>query len=335
MKPFYLKFLRTSLLVLFIAVVFVAQAQVIQTFKPVYQNSQKGGIVFLSNVALTCITPDTSAMPPSTGTSNNNLPSVYVDRDNDPSTFMSSSDSLALPTCSEISFAGIYWGGYATNVTTGFATRDQIRIKANSNSYLNITADSSSTYSGASFITYHCYKDITSIVKSYGINARWTVADVIGQTGVNNRFAGWNIIIVYKNDLQNMRQLTVFNGLANINAGTIDIPVTGFLTPPTGPVTFEMGVFCYDGDRPTTGDQLLFNGAGSYVNISDGINGVNNVFNSTLGNNGALTPFRNPNFNNNFSIDADIFVPDNSAKNYIGNSATTVSSDKLHPGTFT
>ncbi len=325
MKTITRQLLRTFIFILLAGSIFVVQGQVIKTFKPVYQQTQKGGIVFISNVATTCRIADTNAMPPSTGTSNNSYPSYYVDRDGDPTTFSSTSDSLVLPPCSQISFVGLYWGGYATAATTGYATRQNIKIKANNNSYIDVSSTWDTTYVGGSFTTYHCYRDITGIFQAYGNNTRYTVANVIGATtgGGNNRFAGWNIVIVYKNDLQNMRQLTVFNGLSNIQSGNIDIPVTGFLTPPTGPVTFEMGVFCYDGDRGTTGDQLLFNGAGSYVNISDAINVTNNVFNSTISRNGVLTPYRKPSYNNNFSIDADIFFPNNAAKNYIGNSATS------------
>jgi uncharacterized repeat protein (TIGR01451 family) len=185
-----------------------------------------------------------------------------------------------------------------------------------------LTADSLITNT-IGFTTYHCFKDVTNIVKAAGLNARWTVANVVGQTAQNNKFAGWNMIVVYKNDLQNMRQLTVFNGLAVVNTATVDIPVSGFLTPPTGPVTFEMGLYCYDGDRSTNGDALSFNGAGTFVSVNDAINPANNAFNSTVGRNGVLTSFRRPNYNNNYSIDADIFIPNNTAKNFIGNSATS------------
>jgi hypothetical protein len=92
------------------------KSQVISTFTPRYQVTQKGGIVFLSNVGTTCFVADTNALPPNTGISNNNTPSQYVDHDNDPTTFSSTSDSLNLAPCSEISFVGLYWGGNATSI---------------------------------------------------------------------------------------------------------------------------------------------------------------------------------------------------------------------------
>jgi hypothetical protein len=49
----------------------------------------------------------------------------------------------------------------------------------------------------------------------------------------------------------------------------LDIPISGFTTPLSGPVNFELGVIACDGDRDSQGDQLLFNGAGTFVNVSD------------------------------------------------------------------
>jgi gliding motility-associated-like protein len=92
-----------------------------------------------------------------------------------------------------------------------------------------------------------------------------------------------------------------------------------------GPVTFEVGNVTYDGDRSSTGDQLTFNGGSGFVNISDAVNPLNDIFNSTLSYNGVqkTAPFINPAYVNSLGLDADIFIPNNAAKNYIGNSATS------------
>ena len=63
-------------LTIFITGLSLTEAQVITTFKPRYQVTQKGGIVFLSNVATTCFVADTNSLPPSTGTTNTSLPSL-------------------------------------------------------------------------------------------------------------------------------------------------------------------------------------------------------------------------------------------------------------------
>ncbi|MEO8406713.1 MAG: hypothetical protein ABI480_19020, partial [Chitinophagaceae bacterium] len=304
-----------------------SHAQLVTAFTIRYQSTQKGGIRYLSNTSATCSggCAGTSEVPPAGTSSDNGFTAVYVDVDADATTFSSSSDSLALPSCSQISWAGLYWGGEMTNVATNYATRNQVSIKTNGGAYTNLTADALQDNS-VGFTTYHCFKDITSIVQAGGSNARYTLANVAVRTGGTNRFGGWTIVVVYKNDLQPTRNLTVFNGLANVSGtNTTDIPVSGFLTPLSGPVSFELGAVTYDGDRASTGDQLLFNGAGSFVNVSDAINPTNDVFNSTLGYNAVrkTTPFINPSYSNTLGYDADIFLPNNAAKNYIGNSATS------------
>jgi len=280
--------------------------------------------VYLANTITTCTgnCAGRNEVPPS-GTSQNNGPGyniTYVDIDGDASTFSSSSDSLNLANCSEVLFAGLYWGGVINAGTANYANRNRVKLKVNNGSYIDLTADD--LYDNtAGYTSYHCYKDITSIVTANG-NARYTLANMVAQTGTTNLCGGWSIVVVYKNNLLDMRNLTVFDGLAVVRTGVsaTDIPISGFLTPLTGPVTFEVGAISYDGDRSQTGDQLLFNGAGSFVNISDALSTTNDVFNSTISNNGVLTPFRMPSYNNTLGYDADIFRPNNAAKNYIGNS---------------
>ncbi|RYE18475.1 MAG: hypothetical protein EOP51_21880, partial [Sphingobacteriales bacterium] len=310
-------------------------AQLITPFSIRHQTTQKGGIRFLANGILSCGTGTScntgrSEVPPAGTSQNNNFTMQYIDMDGNASTFSSSSDSLALPACSQISWAGLYWGANSNTGSTGYANRFSVKLKVNNGAYSTITAAAANRQDNATgYDSYHAFADITSIVQSAGINARFTVADMFAQTAGTNLFGGWTIVVVYKNDLQPMRNLTVFNGLAAVRnatgSTTVNIPISGFLTPLSGPVTFELGVVAYDGDRSQTGDQLLFNGAGSFVGISDAIHPANDAFNSTIGYNGVLTQFRLPNYNNTLGHDANIFIPNNTTKNYIGNSATSAS----------
>jgi hypothetical protein len=142
----------------------------------------------------------------------------YVDIDGNPSTFMSSSDSLNLANCSEVLWAGLYWSarvstGGTPTTTTNYATRNQIKLKVNNGAYQTLVADDLLDNS-TGHQTYHCYKNITSIVQSSGIKARYTVADLVTRTGVSAVYGGWTIVVVYKNVYESMRNLTVFDGLA-------------------------------------------------------------------------------------------------------------------------
>ena len=321
--------------------------QIIKPFTKDFQVTQRGGIVFLANVAVGCSSNPTTAggaceagtaeMPPGGSYGDNYYFPVYIDIDNDPTTFMSSSDSLNLPPCSEITWAGLYWGANGYNVSG----RTTIKIKVNNGSYQSITADSSISIpiieGYNDYNTYHCFKDITGIVKTGGPQARFTLAnipfsnqldvfDMFGdyiETAIypDNIFGSWMIAVVYKNDTMRQKQLTVFDGLADVgdNIHSLDLPISGFYTPVSGPVNIDLGVYVHDGDRNLVGDEMAFNGADSFVYISDALHPDTNIMNSTVSYEGVLTPFRVPNLNNTCGLDANIFAPDNSLKQYIGN----------------
>lgn len=312
--------------------VYYTEAQVVTPFSIRYQTTQKGGIVYLANVAVACSSNPpalggscgtaSNQVPPSGSGVNNSFNQVYVDIDSDASTFQSSSDSLNLPNCSNITWAGLYWGAMGTAATA--PTRNNIKIKVNNGAYQNISSDVSQLNT-TGYSSYHNFKDITSIVQAAGTKARFTVANIPFVNSGSNRWGSWQIVVVYGNQLQNMRQLTVFDGLANVSGSSVvNVPISGFLTPPTGPVSFELGTYVHDGDRSYTGDQMLFSGnGGPFINITDGLNPTSDVFNSTVSNKGVLTPFRVPNLNNTMGLDADIFEPNNAAKNFLGNSNTS------------
>jgi hypothetical protein len=82
--------------------------QLVSPFNIRYQTQQKGNIRFISNVSVSCNPTSSSCnnataqIPPSGSGQNNSYTMSYVDVDNEPTTFMSSSDSLNLPNCSEI-----------------------------------------------------------------------------------------------------------------------------------------------------------------------------------------------------------------------------------------
>ncbi len=315
------------LLILMVITLGIANAQVITPFTIRKTVTQKGGILYLSNTASRATPANIvqNEMPPSGTGYDNNYTNDYVDIDSDPTTFMSSSDQLNLPTCTEITWAGLYWGADCSTGDENFATRSQVKLKVNSGSYQTLTADYFKDNT-VGYKTYHCFKDITSIVQAGTLNDIYTVANVAVDVAGKNLFGGWTIVVIYKDNLQTMRNLTVFDGLANVGGGgvtTVDIPISGFQTPLSGPINFELGLVIYDGDRSLTGDQLMFKGASAFVNLSDAIHPTSDMFNSTISKNGVLTPLRNPSYNNNLGYDANIFVPNNSTKNYIGNNAVS------------
>ncbi len=218
---------------------FYSFAQIVSPFNIRYQTQQKGAIRFISNVSVTCnasasCTNAQAQIAPSGSGQNNSYTMSYVDIDTDPTTFMSSSDSLNLPNCSEITWAGLYWGGKITTSTANYVNRSNIKLKVNNGSYQQLTADQTiNNTTGA--VSYFCFKNITNIVLAAGTKGRFTLADQVQQVNSTNLFGGWTIVVIYKNISEPYKNLTVFDGLANVSQGsssnTVTIPISGFLTP--------------------------------------------------------------------------------------------------------
>ncbi|MCF8409472.1 MAG: SprB repeat-containing protein, partial [Crocinitomicaceae bacterium] len=315
----------------------ISFSQIVSPFNIRHQTNQKGGIMFLSNVALTCNSNNNNCstyqnqLPPA-GNHNQDggITMGYVDTDNTTATWMSSSDSLNLDICSEITWAGLYWSARIESTTTNYAFRNQVKLKVNNGAYVNLVADNLldvTTIPGNNNFAmpgYFCFKNITSLVQPTNGNGRFTVANIVSRTGSSNLFGAWTIVVVYKNSLQSMRNLTVFDGMAYVSNGNdLDIPISGFTTPSVGPVSFELGVVAYEGDRSIQGDKLQFNGNGTFLNVPDPVRNANDFFNSTLTYNGALTPYRIPSYNNTLGFDTGIFSPNNTTQTYLPNSATS------------
>ena len=331
-----IEIIKKLLLCLTFIVSYQLMGQIVSPFNIRYQTYQKGGIALLSNLAISCNSSNGNCgvyqnqIPPN-GNHNQDggVIAAYVDIDNSANTWMSSSDSIDLSACTEVLWAGLYWSARVNASTANYSSRNQVNLKVNNGQYINLTADELldvSTVpgnSGFSMPGYYCFKDITSVVQPTNGSARFTVANVVSQTGSNNLFGAWSIVIVYKNPLQSMRNLTVFDGMAYVSSSNnLDIPISGFTTPSIGPVSFELGVVAYEGDRSIQGDRLQFNGNGTFLDVPDPLRNPNDFFNSSFTLNGALTPYRNPSYNNNLGCDAGIFIPDNSTQTYLPNSAT-------------
>lgn len=307
-----------------------ALCQVEDDFEVRYESQHKGGIVFLANHSLSCDGSGSCnaalASMPITGANqenNNAFNMVYVDVDNDPGTWSSSSDSLSLGTCATITWAGLYWAGRVESNTPQFSERNHVQIRANDGAYILIEADELSDFDGGYFDAYFCFKEVTDWVVNNPISTRYTVANVVADQD-NENWAGWTLVLAYEDALEPMRNLTIFDGLAFISSGNsvVDVPINGFITPFIGPVDFELGVIAYDGDRGSTGDQLSFNGSGSFEVIEDATHDSGNAFNSTHSRGGVIQPWRIPSANNTLGHDANIFQPDNSDFDFLSNGAS-------------
>ena len=264
--------------------------------------------------------------------SNNMHRMRYIDIDGDASTRNSSSANFSLPAGANVLFAGLFWGASSSS-----SARNQVEFKSNVSSYTHLTADI--IYNNGN--TYHAYKDVTSLVatQSPGTTRTYTTANVRARQSTG-QYAGWTLVVVISDNTAVPRNMTVFNGYAIVKSGApnnnITTTVSGFLTPPSGAFSTEVGVIAYEGDKPYTGDNFRVNG----VRLSDAVNPSTNYFNSVISYLGSHVTTKNPNYQNQLGYDSKIVdVP--YALGAIPNGATSAdlsfrtSGDWYYPGVIT
>ena len=184
------------------------------------------------------------------GNNNNNRTVTWVDADADPATFDSSSAVLTLPTGASVLFAGLYYGGRLAAGTGGSpapspGARNTVLFKAPGDTgYRSLTAsqvdDASTQYQG--------FVNVTGIVDAAGAGA-YTTANVQLGTGLSDSGSGgWALVVAYGDPAAPSRNLSVFDGMQSVSSsGTVTIPLSGFQTPLSGPVTSTVGLVAYEG----------------------------------------------------------------------------------------
>lgn len=251
-------------------------------------------------------------------------------------TFNSSTSDLNLPSCSNVLFAGLYWGageglnGGSTSWITG-ETSCKLKLPGAA-SYTTVSSSQTDYYnsgspSGFEYTGFQCFANITALVNATNPNGTYTVADVTPPLGKNNSYGGWTIVIAYGNPTLASRNLTVFDGCVVVQKGNppVDVSISGFLTPPVGPVSCELGAVVYDGDRAWK-DSFSFkqNGAASFYNLTpNSTANLNDMWNSTIAYKGAVITARNPAFNNTLGYDANIIEMPNTGNAQLSNSQSS------------
>ena len=184
------------------------------------------------------------------------------------SVFNSSTADLGLPGCATVLWAGLYWGAGQGNdgSNTGWITGEttcKLKIPGAS-SYTTVTSATTDYHNNTLVPTlvhagYKCFANITSLVNTASPNGTYTIANVVGPIGIANSYGGWTIVIAYQDPSDIIRELNVFDGNVIVDLGQppVNINLSGFNTPPSGPVSCELGAVLYDGDRTST-DSFAF-----------------------------------------------------------------------------
>ncbi len=266
-------------------------------------------------------------------------------------TFNSSSATLnfstengAIPECSNILYAGLYWTGRAfgddetdsdvfdvtlNGVTKTFDKRKVSLKGPGASSYTEVTAGLSDIYypSGTDGNMYSAYVEVTEYVQQNGIG-EYFVADIASREGNADGtgfYAGWGMVVVYENTNMRWRDITVFDGHAYVVNGNAShtLNASGFNAVQNGDVNLKLGVMAGEGDVPWTGDffEIEQRNTGTYQTLSHSNNATNNFFNSSIVTGNA----RNPNLLNNTGVDIAMFDIDNTGNAIIDNNQTSTS----------
>jgi uncharacterized repeat protein (TIGR01451 family) len=260
-------------------------------------------------------------------------------------TFNSSSADLNLPVnCSEILFAGLYWGashGFEDNKSWRTPNRDTVLFKvpgqANYETVVSTQTDdinfgipdASQNHNG-----YQAFADVTNLLDRFNPNGTYTTANVVAPANLINACAGWTMVVAYRDYSGSItRNLTVFDGVSVVSsANFVDTKIAGFKTPVLGPVSAKFGAVAFDGDRNSQ-DGFFFKqdsniAVGSFIDLSNSSNaqstsGNNDSWNSTISYLNNVVTTRNPAHNNTLGYDADIIQLNNPGNTNLANSQTS------------
>lgn len=320
-----------------------AQAAPIAPFAPVFHSQTNGAVAFYGNSVLTCPATAATCAAGREGastdpkvTDNNYYKMTAIDVDDDSSTFNSSTADATVPDGSTIMFARLYWGGRLATGTGGAPARgsaDSMKLKAPGGDYKTVTAERTDSGGAELNYAYQSSADVTSIVQDGGAGT-YAGANVSAATGMD-RYGGWSLVVAYSNPALPLRDLTVFSGFDSQRLGTTpdELPINGFVSPPSGPVHASVGVLAWEGDRGVGGDILKLNGQP----LSDSLTPADNFFNSTVSSGGSPVGTRDPAYPNTMGFD----IKDTDASGIIANgdtSATVTAStavDAFLPGVIT
>ncbi len=292
------------------------------------------------------------ASEPCINADNNDQNMVYVNVDPGGGRFDSSTATLTVPAGARVVRAFLYWAGdlsRGVNRSVNGADDDApggnspqtnslyttALIRAGGGSYSTIDATAPNRDGQWDYVqswyqqpgnapgwAYQVRADVTSEINTGLANAQHksngdesipvTVANV--QAGIGyNRYAGWNLVVVWETATAPWRDVTLFDGFDFVQVqGGQQLVVgplnfTGFQTPQSGNVDADVTVWATEGDRAITGDYLALGGLSSSCNglphQSDAAHPIDNFFNSSISSGGQPVAGRTPSYDNQLGFD--------------------------------
>jgi hypothetical protein len=325
------------------------QAQILDAFESRLNETVKGDFCMIANNVLSRTATQNYN---GTGSNHNFSDNVFVDIDNDNTTFNSSSANLVNPEpqlgCLSIYKAYLYWAAADREPSNDITSENQPNWNYNDvklmlpgeMTYSTVTADEI-VYRGRDRAIhidndpYICFKDITKNVQNLGsAYGTYQVANIEAKTGsltghdLQNigTSGGWQIVFVYESPKLPSKNISLYDGYAQVTStnNNFDILFDNFQTVPQGNVDADIIVGALEGDRDLGGDMLqIQNVSGVFEDISTPQRFSTNFFNSKITDRGIDFVNRNPASLNTLGFDAGIFNLNNPSNTIIANNQTS------------
>jgi gliding motility-associated-like protein len=209
-----------------------------------------------------------------------------------PSIFTNSDATLTLSSGDIIESAYLYWAGCGTG---------DFNVKLNGTDIIASRTFANTLVQGQTYNFFSAFADVTSQVQATG-NGIYTLSDLDVSSFVplhfQNRtnFAGWALIVVYRNPALPLNQLNVYDGMqvVSILQNFLDVPLNALNVIDN--VDAKIGFLAWEGDSGIqVNETLRINGN---VISNPPLNPANNAFNGT----NSVT-----NSNQLYNMDLDIY----------------------------
>ncbi|MGK5448937.1 hypothetical protein [Streptomyces radiopugnans] len=282
-----------------------------------YRATQHGGIVRAANSAATCLTPAVTGTPPCAqareGTAkgnNGDYEMTYVDVDDDPNTYNSSSAELRLPTGARVTYARLYWGG---NLRVGEQKppedNGRVLIAEPRGRYKEVLADTVIGHRRTGVMDgYTASADVTGLVARSG-GGSYTVAQLNVAAGRSpaGAWGGWTLVAAYAHPQEPLRHLVLMDGYEAMTPSRRVLDITAEALPVPPGASGAAGVVAYDGDRGRGGETLTVGtGTAPAHRVRDAANPAGDPMNSTITDHGRPAPRRLPAYPDTLGYDSDV-----------------------------
>jgi hypothetical protein len=270
---------------------------------------------------------------------NDDIDMVYVDIDQDKTTFSSSSANLKLPdNQSKIAYAVLYWSAtysyikgtrreedaqfyFQGNRQKNRSLINKVKLKLPGENYQNITGnvlfDGAKNPAFALNTPYVCFTDVTKqLQEAKQVNGEYTVANINATQGfvAGGSAAGWMLYVVYEAPTSKPKYITTFNGFSHIGNQPEIISLDEFKTPDKGATSTAIVLATLEGDSALSGDQCIV--ANPVTDKAWQLQAVNrdkdNFFSSQITSISTANTVRYPNSSNTLGFDlATVSLPNN------------------------